>query len=450
MVVKFPALNRHAIIRHLRENRSRRIVLTVGVGWGGRAVSALAQFVAVRVLTTMLGVDGFGAWAVITGLLAWFMLADFGLGAALQNYISASKMRDESPLAAIRGTVSFLWRSLSLLILLLALIASWIGPFLLEGFTTINRMDAILGFFIFGAVATAIGSSSVILKILFAEHRGYVAHLITAIGALLGLAGLVIVGQTTTAHRFAWALIANYLPLCLISWVFLWRRLRHGPLKDLWHWSDAVQPLRGQAGHFLLFAVLSAMVLNIDYIILARTVSPADVATYAVMAKLYGLVFFVFSSVLQAYWPLSAEAFQRGDVDGLHRLAIRCIGLGMLTVIGASLGLFVLHDHIATLLSPHQPLILPKFLIPFFAGYWLLRVWSDTFSMLVLSAGRAMFLCMVVPVQATISLGLGIWGASAQGLPGFMLGLSASFLLTVVWGLPFYVHHLTRNRIQEG
>jgi O-antigen/teichoic acid export membrane protein len=436
------------MLRRLLEGRALQIGLTIGAGWGGRGASALAQFVAVRILTTMLGVEGFGAWAVITGLLAWFMLADFGLGAALQNHVSAGRVSGEDAAAAMRGTVSFLWRTLLLLFLLFAVVSPWAGPFLLEGFAGIGQFDATIAFLVFATIAAATGASSIALKISFAEHRGYLAHAITAAGAVLGLIGMMVVADIAPPHKLAWALAANYLPLFLLSVCSLWMRFRHLPPQQDTSWKRGIRPLRAQAGHFLLFATLSALVLNVDYIVLARTVSPEDVATYAVFTKLYALVFFVFSSVLQVYWPISSEAFQRGDVDKLHSLLIKCIGFGVVVVVLSSIALLLLNERIAEILSPDRPLVLPTFLIPYFAGYWILRIWSDTFSMLVLSAGRASFLCLVVPVQAAVSLGLGAWGAVLFGLPGFILGLATSFLVTVVWVLPLYVRSLAKRRLE--
>lgn len=434
-------------LRLLHEHRFMRTGLTIGAGWGSRMVSALAQFVAVRILTSMLGVEGFAAWAVITSLLTWFMLADFGLGAALQNHISARRATESDAYDTIRATAHVLFRSTGLTWLLLALISPWIGPFLLEGFPSIATADAALAFFTFGALATATGASSVALKVCFAEHRGYVAHLTTAAGTLAGLLGLLLVAQIELEHRLSWALLANYAPLVILSALLFWRRIGRTTARSAWR--QELASLQTQAGHFLLFAALSALVLNVDFVVLARTVTPGEVATYAIFVKIYGLVFFVFSSVLQAYWPLCTEAFHRGNAVQLRSLMARCIGFGLVTVTGASLLLFLLHRRIAVLLAPGHSLELPTSLILYFVGYWFLRVWSDTFSMLVLSAGRTMFLCKIVPVQAVISLGLGTWGAQEYGLPGFMLGLSASFALTVVWALPLYVRNLIHYHHEE-
>lgn len=420
-----------------------RFGMTVGAGWGGRVVTALAQFVAVRILTTMLGIDGYGAYAVLTGLLAWFLLADFGLGASLQNHISERRVAGKPSGPAIRSVASLLLGSTLVLWAIIALASIWIGPFLLSGFA-IPRHQAIAGFATFGILAAATGAASIALKICFAEHRGYLAHTITASGALFGLIGLKIVDWLQPDYLFVWALSVMYLPgLLLAAGLLFWR------LRDADHLKDADGPLRAvlwrPARSFLLFGVLSALVLNLDYVVLARVLPPREVATYAILSKLYGLVFFAFSSVLQAYWSVSAEALHRGDAASVKRVARTCLLFGLAIVVGATSLLFVMLEPITRLLEPRGELVIQVELLPYFAAYSLLRVWSDTFSTLIMSAGKTAVLCMIVPVQAVISLTLEYLGAYYYGLPGFMLGLSASFVLTVAWALPLYLGRLSKR-----
>jgi O-antigen/teichoic acid export membrane protein len=427
----------------LTNPESLRFVMTVGAGWGGRVVTALAQFVAVRILTTMLGIDGYGAYAVLTGLLAWFLLADFGLGASLQNYISQRRVAGETSEPAIRSVTYLLLGSTLVLCVLIAVASKWIGPFLLSGFD-VPYDQAIAGFATFGILAAATGAASIALKICFAEHRGYLAHAITASGALFGLIGLKVVDWIQPDHLFVWALGVMYLPGLLLATGLLFWRLRGVEEQD-----DAGGHPRANlwppARSFLLFGILSALVLNLDYVVLARVLPPREVATYAILSKLYGLVFFAFSSVLQAYWSVSAEALHRGDAASVKRVARTCLMFGAVIVLSTTFLLLTLLGPITRLLAPKGALVISVGLLPYFAVYSLLRVWSDTFSTIIMSAGKAVVLCMIVPVQAVFSLTLEYLGAHYYGLPGFMLGLSASFVLTVAWALPLYLLRVSKR-----
>jgi O-antigen/teichoic acid export membrane protein len=415
---------------------------TVVAGWIGRLVAALAQFGAIRILTQMLGVEGYGAHAVITGLLAWFMLADFGLGSSLQNHISAARVENQRADAAIWSTSIFLTLTTCVLAALLALTAPWIGPFLLKNSTVVSRLDAQLAFLAFGVLVSGTAAAGIILKIFFANYQGYWSHLITVLSAIMGVASLAIAERYSVSHRLVWAIVAFYSPGWLITvcaiMVYLARN-RTGPSKLFSIDYHILLVFWKSARWFLLFAILAAFTLNLDYLILSRTVKPADIAVYSIFSKVSTLVIALFASVLSAYWPVSSEAIRKGDFSSLRSIVRRALLIGMILTFGMTAGMLVFRALISRLLSPDTHLEMPILLVPAFFIYCLARVWTDTFSMVIISADRAWVQCMVVPIQAMLSLGLGYWGALHYGLIGYMAGLIASFAFTVVWALPLYV-----------
>ena len=149
--------------------------------------------------------------------------------------------------------------------------------------------------------------------------------------------------------------------------------------------------------------------------------------------------------MLQAYWPVSAEAIQRGEYRHLRRLIVRGVGFGAAIVLLASLGFYLFLGRIGHLLMPADPPALPAALIPLFALYWLVRVWCDTFAVLIQSAGKPIFLCVMVLFQAGLNLVLSYLGARHFGLPGLLVGMTGSFLLTCGWASPLYMRYLARR-----
>jgi O-antigen/teichoic acid export membrane protein len=416
---------------------------TVAAGWIGRIVAAVAQFGAIRILTQMLGVDGYGAYAVVTGLLAWFMLADLGLGSSLQNHISARRVAGEAVDDAIWSTSIFLTLTTVVLAGLLALASPWIGPFLLDKFPGVPVIDAQLAFFAFGLIISGTAAANIVLKIYFAHHRGYLSHAITVAAAVLGVIFLGVIEQVDVPHKLVWAVVGFYLP----GWVFpaiaisrYLARSRGGMLSRRLVIDFAIlREFWQSARWFVLFAALGALTLNLDYVILSRTVSADEIAVYSVFSKIYTLVIALFASVLSAYWPVSSELIRRQDFDALRRLVRRALAIGAGLSVCVSLGIMLFLPLIGRLLSPDVPLTLPIAFVPAFTLYCLVRIWSDTFSMVIVSAGRAWVQCLIVPIQAALSLGIGYWAALHYGAIGVVVGIVLSFLLTVVWALPLYV-----------
>ncbi len=428
---------------YLRRLLSDPAKATVAAGWIGRIFAAFAQFGAIRILTHMLGVDGYGAYAVITGLLAWFMLADLGFGSSLQNHISAKRVAGEHADQAIWSTSIFLLLTTCVLAALLALASPWVGPFLLENVPSIPRLDAQLAFFAFGTIMCGTAAANIVLKVFFAHFRGYLSHAITVSAALLGVLALALLDQFDIKHRLVWAVVGFYLPGWLLPGIAITLYLTRSRGNVVLTRAGMDFAILGEfwrsARWFVLFAALGALVLNLDYVILSRTVEAGDIAVYSVFSKIAALVISLFTSVLSAYWPVSSELIRKRDFAGLGTVVRRALIIGAVLSLGTTVGMWLFLGLIGRLLSPDAPLTLPTVLVPAFAAYCLVRVWTDTFSMVIVSAGRAWVQCLVVPVQAALSLGIGYWAALHYGLIGLMTGIISSFLLTVVWALPLYV-----------
>jgi len=422
--------------------RTAAPLITVGAGWTSRIVAALAQLAMIRVLTETLGIGGYGAFAILTGLLGWFALADLGFGASVQNFISQNRVDGKTSVDAIASVAAVLAGAMLCLTALWAGIAGWAGPFLLSASQDITGQTATAGFFVFAVVATGTGISAIALRICFAEHRGYLAHLISAVSVLMSLALLLLVLPRLPAEdRFVWSLALFTGPTWILPMLFLAAYLiRHRARGHHFHLSFAdVRRIWSRARIFLLYNAMAALVLNVDYIILSQTVSAPDVAEYAIFSRVYALAFFVFSSVLSAYWPVCAEMLHRGETQFVRKMIARSILFGTAVILGATSMLWLFAEPIAQVLAPRGTLVLSLGMIPLFAAYWIVRIWCDTFAMVVHSANRTTVLLMIGPVQAALNIAFGWYGAQQGGLAGLLVGMTASFVLTVGWFLPVYM-----------
>jgi hypothetical protein len=102
------------------------------------------------------------------------------------------------------------------------------------------------------------------------------------------------------------------------------------------------------------------------------------------------------------------------------------------------------------LLSPREVILVPVPLIVLLGVYQAIRVWSDTFAMVLQSISDLRPLWRLVPVQALLSLLLQLALAPRYGLYGIVSALIGSFLLTVAWGLPLAVWRQVRATNEAG
>ncbi len=436
------------MIGHVQALLGRRLNAehaTVLASWTSRLLSSGLQFLALPLLVRSLGVDGYGVYAVTTSLLGWFMLADLGTGATLQNKISSCRASGRSPANDIVSDGLGLLASLPALAGLAAL-----GGFVLARVIWSPRQLAWAGDWLIVVAAlpfvvSALGS--VAYKILYAQQQGWRANLWQAIGSVLALASTYALFRAELAPRarLACMVLAYAVPPAAVSTSLLLRALRRARAEG-GRFDRAIfgRTVRRSAG-FLGFGLLSLLTLQADYLILAVTVAPAEILKYNVISKVAGLAIVLFGAVLQAQWPGCAEAAARNDWRAIGgRLAgLLRIGTAMMLAFGVLYTLF--QPTIMALISPKQPAGLERGVVLLYTLYLLARVWTDSHSMLLQSMGRLRIFILFVPVQAACSLLLQMVLSRAFGVAGLVGGLLASFLLTACWILPLHLRTVRRQ-----
>jgi O-antigen/teichoic acid export membrane protein len=177
-------------------------------------------------------------------------------------------------------------------------------------------------------------------------------------------------------------------------------------------------------------------VLQIDYLIMAQFLAPRQIVEYNLTGKIFNLCFFMYAAILQALWPVCAEAVARHEWDGVLRHMRRYIVVGWILVVCFCCFLVVAMPQLVRILSPKDPVQISVLLIVAFGGYYLLRVWCDTVAMVLQSMSYLRPFWLLVPVQALLCFSLQWLLVPRYGVYGVLLGLCGSFVGTVVWGLP--------------
>jgi len=70
-------------------------VKVAAVSWTCKIITASIQVISIRLLITNLGAEQYAGYAILTSLISWFSLFEFGLSPSLQNFISESRQATE-------------------------------------------------------------------------------------------------------------------------------------------------------------------------------------------------------------------------------------------------------------------------------------------------------------------------------------------------------------------
>ncbi|MFZ5649816.1 MAG: MATE family efflux transporter [Bacillota bacterium] len=414
-------------------------LLVAAGAWGGRIVSAAVQLVSVRLLVEGLGAGQYAVFAVLTSLNGWFTLADFGMGAGLQNYISESRAREEDhrPYVAAAGFLAVI--AFILVLLALYLLSPFLSHHLLVNLYLPEGESANRLFLVAGAIFTCTATGGISYRIWYAYQKGYYANIFPAMGALAGLAGVwLAAGRAGKDNILLICLAVFHAPVAIaaaISFVVtvLPAFKKAGPT----FFFPYMLPLLKRGVKFWVFGLMAAGVLQIDYIVMSQKLAPGDITSYNIVSKIYAFIFFIYNAVLAALWPVCAEYLAVGLRHEVKKIVQRYILYGFSIIAFATGGLLLFMPLVLKVIAPTQVVSIANSTILLFGVYFILRVWTDTFAMALQSMSDLYIFWLCVPIQAILSLSLQ-WSLSGiYGVNGIVLGLIGSFLLTVFWVLPW-------------
>lgn len=415
--------------------------IAVIAGWIARVLLIILTLVNSRLLIELVGVDGLAVQSILISLMAWFALLNLGIPSAVQNLISRYRA-EKRDYEKLKQTACNALMVLFIVFLPLIIgIGAGVKYFLLGEYPYVATSAVML--FCIGIFISGLGL--LFNQILYAEQRGEWPNIYPAINALF---------VTSCLLFFRWRAIDD-INLVLMAFVIsnllvfaigatqakafrIWI-LEREHLTEIW------RDCRG----FALFAFLAAGVLGIDYIVMSRLLSAQDVAVYSITQRVFMALFSVHAIILTSAWSgVSEVLFAKQWVIARRRVRnLLLFGISAGTIIGGVV--ILLMGRVVDLISHHKITVVPLSLSLLFLLYALLRIWSDTFAMGLLSIGETKILNRYVPFQAIVSIAGQIILGSKYGTTGIMFGLIISFILTAAWILPIKFYKITSESKYE-
>jgi O-antigen/teichoic acid export membrane protein len=187
---------------------------------------------------------------------------------------------------------------------------------------------------------------------------------------------------------------------------------------------------------FLLFNLIAAFVLQIDYIIMSQRAGPQDIVQYYNIARLFAFGAFFNQAILFAVWPRFSEQFAKGERADIRRALNRIVAYSSLLTAGMVGIVLLLSGTLSRLLSPGVAVEFRHTVILGFGALALIRCITDPYAIFLQSIGRLRPLIAFAALQALLGAALQWVLSGILGIEGILIALVLSFLLTVAWGLP--------------
>ena len=406
-----------------------------------RAVTSLVPLLLIPITISYLGPERYGVWMSLTSITSMFLWADLGLGNSLLTRLTplivSGSWQDG------RVMVSTAYRVLGSLAaggLVLAVVSYWILPWadMLNAPET-SSPDAI-ALVCLAAFALNV-PLSLVHRILFALQRVPTSNLVQLVGALSSLAAAAAAVHVSAPAVVVVALVV-LAPVAVngVSTVLLFARVvRLRPVAGMR--GSASRGLIKSGLRFVLVGFLTAVSLNVDYLIVAHVDSVGAVASYSVVARVFLSLGLLVTIVNLPLWPANSEALARRDFDWVRRTTKRMVIASGSAVLASGLVLAAVSSPLLSWLGNDEVSASVGLLLGFVTFWTLVAVASPLFmvqnaaeALRPQTVGWAVYLLVGVPAKLWIGRAHGVvwlpWASFGLYLiaviPGALLGFRAA------------------------
>jgi O-antigen/teichoic acid export membrane protein len=272
-----------------------------------------------------------------------------------------------------------------------------------------------------------------------------VANVFAAVNPIVGLF-LLSNGVSTAEDKVAFAMIALHGPTvvtcCALALHQIVNAGRDRPTFSALTFLNLAKASRG----FLVFNLLGAAVLQIDYIILSQKALPTEIIQYYTIGKIFSFIAFINQAVLFAAWPTLTTLYSEGRTSEILRQIKRLVLMSLGVASTATLFVLIAKNYIGTFLAPSLDSDIRASVIIGFGAVAVMRCLTDPFAIFLQSIGRLAPLISCAAAQAVVSGVLQWFLIDSLNIEGILLALLLSFALTSTWALPF----ISRKLLASG
>lgn len=340
LVLKFYTLIKESLTKgHERSVRAKRNILASFLIKG---FSIAFSLIIVPLTINYINPSRYGIWLTLSSIVAWFSFFDIGLTQGLRNKFAEAKASGNDKLAQIY--VSTTYALLGIIFSAIWILFLIINPHL--DWSNILKVDPemrsdvsalaviVFTFFCFTFVA------KIITTILIADQQPAKSSLIDLLGQLVSLIIIIILVKTTEGSLIKLGLAFCVSPalVMLVASIILFR----GKYKKYQPQISKVKfkYIKGLFNLGLVFFVIQfANILQFQTanVIIARNFSTADVTSYNIVYKYFGVLNMVFVIFLTPFWSASTEAYMKNDMEWIKNGIKRYNQLNILMVLGGIL-----------------------------------------------------------------------------------------------------------------
>ena len=417
-----------------RNSNSNYFAHAVTFGWLARISGLVMNLVTLPLFIRWLDATDFSIYVVIVSLTSWFSLIDLGIGSSSQNSLSSKLARNQDPRFLIGVCVVCGYAFPVGAITLAYFFVPSATQLLLNNLTpTANDYETtvLLAIVLF----SFLGNSAYVNRLMYGLGRTSTVFKSQAIANLCAT-GLASASTFYLAPSLQTALLSIYAPVIIFSVFYLIRlHIEFGVVCGR-RMVKVVFALAKKGFAFWYIFLFGAVLFSVDILIFAQFADVNDVGGYGVIQKCVTLVLAFYGVILATSWPAWNGMFAIKDFAALRKSLTQT--LARATCVVTALFLITLpwfdvgwHLFAGSKLAPPSTETAWLLFI-----YLLLRIWTDTHTIMIFAHGNIKWLMLWVPLQLVFTLALQFFAAPRYGVNGLIFAMIIGLLCTAVWLLP--------------
>jgi O-antigen/teichoic acid export membrane protein len=310
-----------------------------------KIISMVIMFVMVSKSIDYLGKEAYGLWVLLSSVLVWTALFDFGLTNGLRNKLSESlasvnscSKTNKNMISATYATMFFIAVATYFFIGLIIYFVDWKAIFTVNIFTN-EEIQSILMIIFFAF------SLNLFLKpihaILNALQWPSVIMMFSLIASVLSLVALYILSAIEIENKlFSYTVIISFLPVLILFigsiFLFYGKLKRFKPnFKNIDFKLAKKVSVLGYSFFVIQFAGL--VISQTDNVIIAYLFGTESVTDYSIVYRYFSLFLIGTSIVLTPFWSAFTEAYVKKEFDwiekSIRKLLYTFTGMAFLVVV---------------------------------------------------------------------------------------------------------------------
>lgn len=401
-----------------------------------RGINLLISLLYVPLLINSLSSYKYGVWLTITSIIAWLNFFDIGLGNGLRNKLSVALAEKDDEKGRILISTSYF--SIGVISIIFAIVFYLVSPFL--NWVDILNVDISMSkevtktiYIVFTLFCVSF-ILNIINSILLAFQRPAFSSFIATVGQLLAF--LMVMYAVKIKHIVSLPFLAFFMTsmpiiiLIIFSIIFFHK---HGNLKPNFKSIKLIylKELLGLGIKFFIIQIITIVLFQTCNIIIAHKINQEAVTNYNIIYKYIGVIYMIYSIVVNPYWSASTEAYAKGDLEWIKK------SMKKLNLIRY---LFIIVGFLLVLISP---IILKLWIgkdlgieyLTVFLGfiYFVLLMKYNANAFILNGIGKIYIQMIFTSVLALIFVPLTILLAESFKLNGVYISLILTAFVNVVW-----------------